>query len=294
MTNNKFIGTGVALVTPFDGENNIDFNAFKKLLDHVISGSVDYLVALGTTSESPTLNEQEKKEVVRFIIDYNASRLPIVLGLGGNNTQQLVGKLQGESLEGIDAILSVVPYYNKPTQDGLRSHFNKLADESPVPVILYNVPGRTSSNISADTTLKLAEHGNIVAIKEASGDLEQCAVIAANSPSDFSLISGDDMNTLPILSIGGVGVISVIANALPGQFCGMVRSYLNGNMSEAVTSFHQLIEYTRLIFEEGNPAGVKELLSQLGVCGNDVRLPLVSASKQLTDRIRDEILKYKT
>ncbi len=291
MTNNKFAGTGVALVTPFNSDNKIDFDAFTKLMDHVISGGVDYLVALGTTSESSTLNELEKRKVVQFIIDYNASRLPVILGLGGNNTRQLADKIRDSSLDGIDAILSVVPYYNKPTQNGLILHFKKLADESPVPLILYNVPGRTSSNITANTTLKLAEHSNIVAIKEASGDLEQCAIIAANSPSDFSLISGDDLSTLPILSIGGVGVISVIANALPVQFCEMVNCYLNGNTSDAVTSFHQMVEITRLIFEEGNPAGVKELLNQLEVCENGVRLPLVSASKELINRIRKELLK---
>ncbi len=294
MTSKKFKGTGVALVTPFDQNNQVDFGAFKRLLNHVTSGGVDYLVVLGTTSESPTLTQEEKTEILRFVADYNTSGLPVVLGMGGNNTKELVSRLSAEALQGVDAILSVTPYYNKPTQTGILEHFQRIADKSSVPVILYNVPARTSSNISAETTLQLAQHDNIIAIKEASGDLEQCAVIAAHCSTDFLLISGDDMHTLPILSIGGVGVISVIANALPEQFCGMVRNCINGRLAEATASFHQLVEFTRLIFEEGNPAGVKELLNQFDLCEKWVRLPLVAASNLLSTRIEKEISKIKT
>lgn len=293
MTNKNFGGTGVALVTPFDDNNSVDYGAFKKLLNHVTSGGADYLVVLGTTSESPTLTKAEKDEIVRFVVEYNNSRLPIVLGMGGNNTEELSKNLLEGNLEGIDAILSVAPYYNKPSQGGMFQHFIKLADASPVPVILYNVPARTGANLSAETTLRLAEHQNIIASKEASNDLEQCAVIVANCPSDFSLISGDDMHTLPIISIGGIGVISVIANALPNHFCAMVKNSIEGKSLEAVSSFYQLVELTRLIFREGNPAGVKGLLKQLDICDDGVRLPLISASNGLTALLAEELVKLR-
>ena len=218
--NERLKGTGVALVTPFNSSGGVDFNAFEKLLEHVSNGGVDYLVPLGTTAEVPTLTAVEKAEILEFVKANNPKQLPIVLGRGSNNTNELINSIADSNLEGVGALLSVVPYYSKPTQQGLIAHFGALADASPIPVILYNVPARTSCNLEAASTVELAAHPNIIGIKEASGSLEQCAVIASQMPDDFLRISGDDMITLPILSLGASGVISVIANALPMQFSG--------------------------------------------------------------------------
>jgi len=285
----RFRGTGTALITPFNNDNSIDFDGLQRLLNHVTDGGVDYLLVLGTTSEAPTLNHDEKNQVLNFIKSNNPNQLPIVLGMGGNNTAALVQQIKSEDLSGVDAILSVAPYYNRPGQEGLLAHFNEVADNSSVPVILYNVPARTSSNLLASTTLSLAKHENIIAIKEASGNINQCAEIAANAPDDFLLLSGEDMYTLPILSIGGAGVISVIANGLPHQFSKMVNSFLNGDTTNSAESFHSIVKMTQLIFREGNPTGIKELLNQLNICGNMVRLPLMEASDSLSKEIEAEL-----
>ena len=285
----RFKGVGVALVTPFDHKGNVDFGALENVLQHVTNGGVDYLVVLGTTSEAPTLNSREKSEIVDFIVTQNAGKIPVVLGVGGNNTTNVIEVLENTDFGRIDAILSVVPYYNKPNQAGLLSHFETIADKSPVPVILYNVPGRTSANLSAETTLRLSKHPNIIGTKEASGDFEQCALIAKDRSDDFLVLSGDDLLTLPILSMGGDGVISVIANALPLQFCQMVNDFIGGNISSSQINFHHLLRSMQLIFVEGNPAGVKEMLSQMDICEKGVRLPLVEASAELSELIRTEL-----
>ena len=279
-----FKGTGVALVTPFNPDLSIDFNGLKRLLEHTAKG-VDYYVVQGTTGESVTTSNEEKAQLLRFVKKNNPGNLPIVFGIGGNNTQNILETIKQTEFEGVSGLLSVSPYYNKPSQEGIVQHFNRIADASPVPVILYNVPGRTSSNLTSETTLRLAEHPNITGIKEASGDLNQCQIIARNKPSDFLLISGDDMLTLPILSIGGVGVISVLANAYPEIFRGICRNFEAGNLMESRLELFKLLEINPLMYVEGNPVGVKEVLKKMGVCGNEVRLPLVTASDTLRERI---------
>jgi 4-hydroxy-tetrahydrodipicolinate synthase len=280
----KFFGTGVALVTPLDSTGSIDFNSLKKLLTHTAKG-VDYYVVMGTTGESATMTKEEKKEVLRFVLKNNPKKLPIVYGIGGNNTAAVLEEIASTNFRGISAILSVSPYYNKPSQEGIYQHFKKVADASPVPVILYNVPGRTSSNMSADTTLRLAQHKNIVGVKEASGNLEQCMKIAKEKPANFLLISGDDLLTVPICSVGGVGVISVLANAFPNIFQKMVEHALAGNYAKAKTEAFKLLEINTPMYEEGNPTGVKYLLSLLKICHPHVRLPLVEPSAGLRKKI---------
>ena len=284
----KFRGTAAALVTPFDQKGNIDFDALKRLLEHT-SPHLDYYVVNGTTAESPSLSFEEQLSVLDFVKDFNKSAKPIVFGLGGNNTKEVIAKMQQMNVQGIDAFLSVSPYYNKPTQEGMYQHFMALADASPLPLFLYNVPPRTGSNMSAKTTLRLAQHSNIIAIKEAAGDLVQCTEIAKNKPNDFLLISGDDLITIPMISIGAVGVISVIANGLPKIFCDSINFALNGNYAKANTLFHQYLEVNKLIFEEGNPAGVKSVLASQNVIKDHVRLPLVSVSDDLKERIKAEV-----
>lgn len=279
---NQLQGTGVALVTPFHDDFSIDFEGLKRLIDHVVSGGVDYLVVLGTTGESATLSPKEKKDVLRACLEYNNGRLPIVYGLGGNNTQQVLDDIASTDFEGITAILSVSPFYNKPTQNGIIAHYSAIADASPVPVILYNVPGRTMSNVEAETTISLASHPNIIAMKEASGNLEQCMKIAAKKPEDFLLISGDDLLTHTIYSIGGSGIISVIANALPSTF----HSICHGEKEERLKATFSLLEINPLMYQEGNPVGVKNLLKHLGICGDQVRLPMLRASLDLNQKIK--------
>lgn len=281
----KLFGTGVALVTPFDTSGEIDFPSLKKLLVHTAKG-VDYYVVMGTTGESVTMSKEEKKKVLTFVQNNNPGKLPIVYGIGGNNTAAVIDEIQNTNLKGVDAVLSVSPYYNKPSQEGIYRHFSVIADHSPVPVILYNVPGRTASNITAETTLRLARHKNIVGIKEASGNLEQCMKIAKEKPNDFLLISGDDLLTLPIYAIGGVGVISVLANALPVIFKKLKEYGAEGNYAKAQKEAFKLIDINGPMYEEGNPVGVKELLSQMKVCGASVRLPLVEASDKLKAKIK--------
>ncbi|MDA0196361.1 MAG: 4-hydroxy-tetrahydrodipicolinate synthase [Bacteroidetes bacterium] len=291
--NERLKGTGVALVTPFGNDGRIDFDALERVLEHVSTGGVDYLVPLGTTAETPTLSKVERADILKYVKSNNPKNLPIILGKGSNCTAELIDSLPDTDFDGIDAILSVVPYYNRPTQQGLIAHFSALADKSPVPIILYNVPSRTASNLEAATTISLAAHPNIIGIKEASGNLEQCAIIASQAPTGFLLISGDDMITLPLLSLGGAGVISVIANAFPRQISEIVSEYLSGKTNETARHFHQLVKMIQLIFLEGSPVGVKEAMRQLGICPNSVRLPLVSSSESLATRIREEIEKIR-
>lgn len=278
-------GTGVALVTPFDKSGKIDFMGLKKLLAHTAKG-VDYYVVMGTTGESVTVSNEEKREVLKFVIKNNEKKLPIVYGIGGNNTQSVLDTISQTDLSGVTAVLSVSPYYNKPSQEGIFLHFTKIADLSPVPIILYNVPGRTSSNITSTTTLRLAQHKNIVGVKEASGNLEQCMNIVKSKPKDFMLISGDDLITLSIYAIGGVGVISVLANAYPVIFKN-IRSHFNqNNLVKAQTEQFKLLEINGPMYEEGNPVGVKYVLELMNVCNHYTRLPLAPPSKELRDKIK--------
>lgn len=286
----KFTGTGVALITPFKNDNSIDYNSLQSIIENIIKNDINYLVALGTTSEAATLTEKEKSELVNFIKKINNKRLPIVLGMGGNNTQEIIDKIKTTDFEGIDAILSVAPYYNKPNQKGIYKHFQKIAKTSPVPVILYNVPGRTSSKILADTCLKLAnDYKNIIAIKEASADFNEIMKIIKNKPSSFEVISGDDALTLPLISIGMKGVISVIANAFPKKMSSIVNHSLANEFEFAKKHHYKLLEMINLIFEEGNPAGIKNLLSQMDYCQDVLRLPLTEISNELSVKISKEL-----
>lgn len=280
----KLYGTGVALVTPFTEDLGVDFKALKKLLRHTAKG-VDYYVVMGTTGESATLTPEEKREVLRFVVENNEKKLPVVYGIGGNNTAEVLEAIRHSDLGGVSALLSVSPYYNKPSQQGIIQHFRKIADLSPVPVILYNVPGRTSSNLTAETTLELANHQNIAGIKEASGNLEQCMRIARGMPRDFLLISGDDLLTVPLYAIGARGVISVLANAYPLTFRKMKDFAFAGNYSRASKELFRLLDINGPMYEEGNPVGLKTLLSELGITQPFVRLPLAAASAGLRKRI---------
>lgn len=281
----KLTGTGVALVTPFTIDGQVDYKGLKRLLSHTAKG-VDYYVVMGTTGESVTTNNEEKKEILEFVKANNSKKLPIVYGIGGSNTQDVLDTIKQTNFEGVDAILSVSPYYNKPSQEGIYQHFKMIAGKSPVPVILYNVPGRTSSNMSAATTLRLAGHKNIIGIKEASGNMEQCMKIAAEKPEDFMLISGDDMLTVPLYSIGGVGVISVLANAYPVHFKKMKEHAFAGKYAKASQELYKLLDINGPMYEEGNPVGIKFVLSELGVCEHHVRLPLVAPSEGLKKKIQ--------
>lgn len=290
----KLEGTGVALVTPFDKKNDIDYPSLKRLLQHTAKG-VDYYVVMGTTGESVTVTAEEKKKVLQFVKANNAAKLPIVYGIGGNNTQAIQETIKATDFKGVDAVLSVSPYYNKPSQEGIYQHFKVIADQCPVPIILYNVPGRTSSNITAETTLRLAKHGNIIGIKEASGNLEQCMKISKGMPRNFLLISGDDLLTVPLYSIGARGVISVLANAFPVIFKQIKESASKGDYASAQDALFKLLEINGPMYEEGNPVGIKQVLHELGVCRNMVRLPLVPASDGLQKKIKTllQILKTK-
>ena len=282
---NKLYGTGVAMVTPFDESGEVDFISLKKILAHTAKG-VDYYVVMGTTGEAATVTKEEKKKVLDFVKENNPNTLPIVFGIGGNNTREVVETIARTDLNGVVAVLSVSPYYSKPSQEGIIQHFTAVADASPVPIILYNVPARTSSNLSADTTLRLAQHKNIIGIKEASGSLEQCMRIAQQKPTDFMLISGDDLLTVPMYSIGGVGVISVLANAFPVIFKTMRDHVLAGDYAKASAEQFKLLDINGPMYEEGNPVGVKEVMAQMGICTNAVRLPMVPASTALKTKIK--------
>lgn len=283
---------GVALITPFNEDGTIDFPALARLIEYQIQNGIDYLVALGTTAETPTLTEDEKARTRAFIIEKVNGRVPIVLGLGGNNTNAIVENLKTQNFDGIDAILSVVPYYNKPSQEGIYQHYKAIASATKLPVILYNVPGRTGVNMTAETTLRLArDFDNIVAIKEASGNITQMDDIIKNKPSDFMVISGDDGITFPLITLGAVGVISVIGNAFPREFSRMVRLALNGDYASALTIHHRFTELFSLLFVDGNPAGVKCLLHAMGYIQNQLRLPLVPTRITTYEKIRDVLQK---
>ena len=283
---NKLHGTGVALVTPFTSSGAVDTDAWQRLLDFTIKGGIDYLVINGTTGESPTVTHDEKVDLLRLAHKHVAGRVPLVYGIGGNDTATVERQLRETDLTGVVAILSASPAYNKPSQAGLLAHYQRLADASPLPLLLYNVPGRTGSNLAADTTLRLAQHANIIGIKEASGNIEQCLAILAGKPADFLFLSGDDMLTLPLIACGGQGIISVMANAFPQRFSDMTRAALAGDFARAQQLLYGLVPLNSLMYEEGNPVGVKAALALQGVCEAAVRLPLVPASESLTARIK--------
>jgi 4-hydroxy-tetrahydrodipicolinate synthase len=278
----ELIGTGVALVTPFKNDMSIDTEALGRIVDYCIDGGVDYLVVLGTTGESVTLNKAEKMLVMETVVAANAGRLPLVLGIGGNSTYRIVDEIKSFESEHFSAVLSVSPYYNKPTQEGIYQHFKAIAEVTHKPIILYNVPGRTGSNMLPETSLRLArDFENIVGIKEASGDMEQVQQLIKYSPEDFIVISGDDITALPTVLAGGMGVISVLGQGVPAEFSKMIRLGLEGKSKEAYRSHYKLQEGMDLIFKEGNPAGIKGIFEQLGLCKAVVRLPLVEASDVL-------------
>jgi 4-hydroxy-tetrahydrodipicolinate synthase len=287
MNLNKFHGTGVALITPIHKYGTIDFTSLSLMLDHVINGGVDYIVALGTTSEAATMSEDEKTAVVEFIVDKVEGRIPIVVGIGGNNTLAIEAQFKKMPYQGVDGVLSVTPYYNKPNQKGLYYHYKTLASATDLPIILYNVPGRTACNMTAETTLKLAnDFDNIVGIKEASGDLVQVMNILKEKPEDFMVISGDDALTYNMITAGAVGVISVTANAFPKEFSAMVRSALNGDWEKAKSLNLALLDFMDAIFEDGNPAGIKSALNTMGLIKHHLRLPLVKVNVQTANRIK--------
>lgn len=281
-------GMGVALVTPFHHDKTIDFDALGKLIEYQLEGGVDYLVVLGTTAETPTLSASEREAVRTFVAEKVAGRVPLVLGCGGNNTMAVIEEMLATDLRPFSAILSVVPFYNKPSQEGIYAHYSAIAQASPLPIILYNVPGRTGVNMTAETTLRLAKaHPNIIGIKEASGNIAQMDAIIKSKRPDFMVISGDDGITYPLITLGAVGVISVIGNAFPREFAEMVRLALAGKLDRALTIHHRFTELFSLLFVDGNPAGVKCLLNLMGHIENELRLPLVPTRITTHDRIRD-------
>jgi len=283
---NTLHGTGVALVTPFTPTHQVDYAGWRKLLDFTLAGGVEYLVINGTTGESPTTTTAEKAELLRIAKEHVAGRVPLVYGIGSNDTAAAEALLHSVDLEGIIAILSASPAYNKPSQAGIVAHYQRLADAAPLPLVLYNVPGRTGSNMSADTTLRLAEHSNIIGIKEASGNVEQCLAILARKPADFLFLSGDDMLTVPLIACGAVGIITVLGNAFPQKFSDMTRAALGGDFARAQQLLFDFVPLNPLMYEEGNPVGVKAALALQGVCDSAVRLPLMAASEGLTARIK--------
>ncbi len=288
-----FRGTGVALVTPFAKDLSIDFNALERLVSHCIEGGVEYLVVMGTTGENPVLTKDEKKQVLKAVIEAANGRVPIVYGVGGNNTASVVDELKSQNFTGVDAILSVSPYYNKPTQEGIYQHYKLISENSPLPIILYNVPGRTGSNMNANTTLRLArDFENILAVKEASGDLNQVMQIINERPEGFMVISGDDNLTFPMLALGGDGVISVSGQAFPAVFTEMVRKGLAGDFTAARPLHYRLFDITNMLFEEGNPGGVKACLDIQNIMQPYMRQPLWPISNELRKRLELEIEKH--
>ncbi len=289
---NKFYGTGVAIVTPFQADGQVDYNGLTNVINHLINGGVEYLVSLGTTGESVTLSPEEKQKIWIHTAEVTAGRVSLIAGIGGNNTHEIVEQVKQFNVKGYDAILSASPAYNKPTQEGIYQHYKAIAENSTLPIILYNVPSRTGSNITAETTVRLAnDFKSIIGIKEASGNFDQFNQIMRDKPEGFLFISGDDPVTLPMIALGAVGVISVIANALPRQFSDMVRLCLKGDYKAAQKPHSDLIDFTRLMFTEGSPAGVKTALKHLGVCGDALRLPLVQVSQATASKIISETQK---
>lgn len=290
--NNLFRGTGIALVTPFDENKNVDFAALKNLLVHT-QDHVEFWVIHGTTGEAATTTQKEQREIFDFIAQNNPKKLPLVYGLACNNTRQLLESIEETNLESASAILSASPSYNKPTQEGIYRHYMEMADASPKPIILYNVPSRTASNICAETTLRLAKHPNIIGTKEASGDINQCIDILRNKPKDFIVLSGDDALTIPLIALGAEGVIGVIPNAYPKEFGNLTRAALQGDFKTANDYLHTLFPLFCHLFVESNPVGIKEILSLMGIMKPDVRLPLLNATKELSERFEKEIKKMK-
>lgn len=286
MIQNKFKGLGIALITPFKADGSIDYDALIRLVEYQIKNGADFLCIMGTTAETPCLSLDEKTRLKELLVERVAGRVPLLMGCGGNNTAAVVHELKTANWQGIDGILSVCPYYNKPSQEGLYQHFKAIAEASPVPVVLYNVPGRTGVNMTAETTLRLArDFQNIVAIKEASGDITQMDDIIKNKPAHFDVISGDDGITFPLITLGAVGVISVIGNALPAEFSRMLRLALNGDYESARTIHHKFAELFKLLFVDGNPAGVKAMLHAMGLIENQLRLPLVPTRLTTMEKI---------
>lgn len=280
------------MVTPFQADGAVDFGGLKTVVNHIIGGGVEYLVVLGTTGETATLNKQEKKDIWSSTVEFANGRVPLVAGIGGNNTYEVLKSVEEFDTTGYDAILSVSPYYNKPTQEGIYQHYRAIAENSPLPIILYNVPGRTGSMISAETTVRLAnDFKNIIATKEASGSFDQFNAIMRDKPEDFLFISGDDPVTLPMVAMGCAGVISVIGNAIPKAISDMVRLCLKGDFVNARPLHYSMIEFTRLMFTEGNPAGVKQAMKELGICNDEVRLPLTKVSSETAAKISVQLQK---
>ncbi len=285
--NHQFKGAGVALVTPFTEKNTIDFEALERVIKNQVEGGMDYLVALGTTAETPTLTGKEKKEVVKFVKE-NSSGLPIVVGMGGNDTREIIKQIDKFNFDGVSGLLIVTPYYNKPSQEGMFRHYSAIANISPVPIILYNVPSRTGVNLEYETVVRLAEASEkIVAVKEASGILSQITRINKYTPANFGVISGDDVLALPIISIGGIGVISVIANALPGKLSTLIHLALEGKYTEARALHFELIDLFKLLFKDGNPGGVKALMHIQGTIQNELRTPLMQISEETFNEIKE-------
>ena len=277
MIRTRLKGMGVALITPFKEDESVDYDALMRMVDYLVQNNTDFLCVLGTTAETPTLTEDEKQQIKRRVIERVAGRIPILLGVGGNNTRAVVDALRNDDLTGVDAVLSVVPYYNKPSQEGIYQHYRAIAEARPdMPIVLYNVPGRTGVNMTAETTLRIArDFPNVIAVKEASGNITQMDDIIKNKPDTFDVISGDDGITFPLITLGAVGVISVIGNAFPREFSRMVRLALQGDYANALTIHHKFAELFKLLFVDGNPAGVKAMLNAMGMVENKLRLPLV-------------------
>lgn len=287
MIYHKFKGMGVALITPFKEDGSVDYPALMRMVDHLVLNGADFLCVLGTTAETPTLTTEEKKEITRLVVERVNGRIPIILGCGGNNTQAIIDSLKNDDFTGIDAILSVVPYYNKPSQEGIYQHYKAIAESTDLPIVLYNVPGRTGVNMTAETTLRIArDFKNVVAIKEASGNITQMDDIIKNKPDNFDVISGDDGITFPLITLGAVGVISVIGNAFPREFSRMTRLALQGDYANALKIHHNFTELFSLLFVDGNPAGVKAMLNAMGMIENRLRLPLVPTRITTFEKMR--------
>lgn len=283
----RFKGMGVALITPFKEDGSVDYPALMRMVDHLVQNGADFLCVLGTTAETPTLTTEEKREITRLVVERVNGRIPIMLGCGGNNTQAIIDSLKNDDFTGIDAILSVVPYYNKPSQEGIYQHYKAIAESTDLPIVLYNVPGRTGVNMTAETTLRIArDFKNVIAIKEASGNITQMDDIIKNKPENFDVISGDDGITFPLITLGAVGVISVIGNAFPKEFSRMTRLALQGDYANALKIHHSFTELFSLLFVDGNPAGVKAMLNAMGMIENRLRLPLVPTRITTFEKMR--------